>query len=212
MSAEDPPTFYFSNMTFNPAFYNTEATPGYSKGQSDSRFLIKVINDTTNYSQTFSNGLTINNPIQINYANVLVPTSFNQLGYTQSVDSGPSLIMIISNAPNANLNIGLTYIGVYLINYEYSFTMTGAGTSGIISSIELGMTLNPPPTLPLTLLTGLNNKNNVPSIVTLPSTTVYSNSGIYKCTSPSTTLYFIANVIFDKTLGVRYKMNVTRIG
>jgi hypothetical protein len=62
MSAENPPTYNFNGIDFNPGFY-TEATTGgsgISQGEADTRYLIKVQPDSTNSIQTFEQGIQTN--------------------------------------------------------------------------------------------------------------------------------------------------------
>ncbi len=59
MSAENPPTYNFNGIDFNPGFY-TEATTvgsGISQGEADNRYLIKIQPDTSDSIQTFTQGI-----------------------------------------------------------------------------------------------------------------------------------------------------------
>ena len=67
----DPPTYYFSGLNFNPAFYETG---GITEAQANALYLRKTVPDTATALETFNAGIvtpsitptddfTLNNPI-----------------------------------------------------------------------------------------------------------------------------------------------------
>jgi hypothetical protein len=62
MSAENPPTYNFNGIDFNPSFYvnETTSTNFFTEDQANALYLRKTINDTATGLETFSTGIKTN--------------------------------------------------------------------------------------------------------------------------------------------------------
>ena len=60
MSVENPPTYNFNGINFNPSFYTETVTNGFSQDIADTRYLIKTQNDTATGLETFTGGIKSN--------------------------------------------------------------------------------------------------------------------------------------------------------
>ena len=71
MSAENPPTYNFSGIDFNPSFYVDESnSSGITQEQANTLYLQKTIPDTATALETFSGGIKTNTIDTINTADV----------------------------------------------------------------------------------------------------------------------------------------------
>jgi hypothetical protein len=60
MSADNPPTYNFNGINFNPSFYTETVTNDFSQVIADTRYLIKTQNDTATGLETFTGGIKSN--------------------------------------------------------------------------------------------------------------------------------------------------------
>ena len=60
MSAYAPPTYYFSNILFNSAFYNP-STSALTQSQASALYLLKNTADTATALESFTGGILTNN-------------------------------------------------------------------------------------------------------------------------------------------------------
>lgn len=180
-------------------FGNINIGTGLTTGYCD---IVLGSSSVTNYQ-----GIKINRPLRLNYDPLLL-NNFEQLGYSELFES--TLIQISSGTPSTPLQVDL-FPGIYLMNYELYYELSGAGTSGVISSYEYGIGTLTPPVNRITEY-GLGQKYNHGENVTLPSNSFFSNSGSYKVYASPLRLYFVVRMNFDKTIFVRARMNITRIG
>ena len=71
MSAENPPTYNFSGIDFNPSFYVDESnSTGITQEQANALYLQKTIPDTATALETFSGGIKTNTIDTINTTDV----------------------------------------------------------------------------------------------------------------------------------------------
>ena len=145
MTTKPPPSYYFDGITFNSGYYTIIDEAPLTESQADSRYLIKVKSDITNYLQTFNSGITfsgitfsgiINGPsivcsliktenVQSTSNSIPLLIGNNQLGVNGRIDIG------CNTGRNGNINISTTQttgIGNIVIG---SGDLTAGGTQDI---------------------------------------------------------------------------------
>lgn len=114
MSASNAPTYYFTGIQFNSAFYNGNET--LTQSQASSLYLLKNTPDTATALETFSGGIKTNSilpvtssPLSIGLGattiNIPCPTIFTSTVEVQNILYPNYIEVSLVNAP---LNIGVT--------------------------------------------------------------------------------------------------------
>jgi hypothetical protein len=166
MSAENPPTFSFNGIDFNPTYYVNESTSsGFTQEQANALYLQKTIPDTATAIETFNAGIKTNSIESVvdtgtlniqtvsstatNIVNVGNNTTNNQTLNLNSkiINVGdttvPSAINIISPAtftPSATFSNGISSLNVQSIsgqNLDIATTQ-GDGTLSIGTGTRTG--------------------------------------------------------------------------
>jgi hypothetical protein len=88
MTSETPPSEYFNGINFNPEFY-IEPTSGITQSDADTRYLIKIKNDTATATLETFNGLK---------ASTVTSSQYNPAGITDTVN--------VLNTSTGTINIG----------------------------------------------------------------------------------------------------------
>lgn len=158
MSAENPPTYNFSGIDFNPSFYVDESnSTGITQEQANTLYLQKTIPDTATALETFSAGLNfsgeINGPTIVcttMKTNAYQSTSVNQLmaiGNNQT-GSGATMSIGCNVARTGNINIA---------NTQTTGTANIVIGSTAISTGSQNIQINRPLTIGYNAVSNLNN-------------------------------------------------------
>ncbi len=133
MSAENPPTYNFSGIDFNPSFYVDESnSSGITQEQANTLYLQKTIPDTATALETFSGGIktnTIDNVSSTDTSNILINSTGNiNIGTSSSRTSANPII--IGNGNNSIVRIGTS---------QMQFNTTGTPTATLQSISTAGI-------------------------------------------------------------------------
>ena len=110
----DPPTYYFSGLNFNPAFYETE---GITESQANALYLRKTVPDTATALETFDFGIvtpsitptddfTLNNPIASDLSIKTQNTTTGKIDMMTGHYSSGTVNILTGNFVTGTINLG----------------------------------------------------------------------------------------------------------
>jgi hypothetical protein len=137
MSAENPPTFSFNGIDFNPTYYVNESTSsGFTQEQANALYLKKTTPDTATAIETFTGGIktnTIESVIDTDTLNIqtVSDTATNIVNIGNATTNNQTL-----NLNSKTINIGDTTVPS-AINIISPSTFTGTATIGTIAATTI---------------------------------------------------------------------------
>jgi hypothetical protein len=135
MSAENPPTFSFNGIDFNPTYYVNESTSsGFTQEQANALYLQKTIPDTATAIETFTGGIKTNS-----IESVLTTDTLNIQTNSDTATNIVNVGNVITNNQTLNLNSKIINVGdttvpsaINIIS-PATFTPSATFTNGISS-------------------------------------------------------------------------------
>lgn len=133
MSAESPPTYYFTGIQFNSSFYADVSTAPLTQSQASALYLLKRSADTATALETFTGGVAVNSISPVTTASTISLISSK----TSSTNADPAIAIAttdltrtikIGNESATNLN------SVHLASLDVTFNNINniTGTTGIV--------------------------------------------------------------------------------
>ena len=203
MTSSNKPTYYFSGIGFNSAYYKTTiittsySSSGFTQLQADSMYLNKITADSTNVLETFNGGIktpSINADGSLltipNTFNVLTPASnsypFNNvitstLAMGKSITTG-SMSLCDSTTFSGAINLGGTnYGGTTHIRSGLQLykPISGPTTAQTYATTHIGYSITSSTIMTTGLVSAVATYNQVPSSVTNPVTFNKMPIGVY---------------------------------
>jgi hypothetical protein len=131
MSAENPPTFSFNGIDFNPTYYINSS--GFTQEQANALYLKKTIPDTATAIETFSGGIktnSIENVLTTDVSNILINSTGN-INIGTSTSRTTSNPIIIGNSTNSIIRLGSSNMQFSTLGTPTA-TLQSISTSGIV--------------------------------------------------------------------------------
>jgi hypothetical protein len=125
-----PPSFYFSGINFNPAFYTgtTSSGGGLTQTQANDLYLRKTVADTATVLETFTGGIKTNTIDGLTTTSAMTLGSNLVGGGYVSIGSSPSVVNIKTDASSSgNVNI---------MNGSLSGGSVNIGSAGTYTSLD----------------------------------------------------------------------------
>lgn len=192
MSAENPPTFSFNGIDFNPTYYINESTSsGFTQEQANDLYLQKKIPDTATALETFTGGVktnSIENVLTTDISNILINSTGN-INIGTSASRTTANPIIIGNATNSIIRLGSTGL---------SFTTSGTPTATLQAILTSGIFVQ----TPTAAFNFLNNQTG-----TLTIGTANNRTGDISIASTQTT--GTGNIVLGSTALTTGTQNIT---
>jgi len=234
MSAENPPTYNFPGIEFNPTYFiNESISSGFTEEQANALYLKKTIPDTATVLETFNVGIKTNSIEPINATdtvniNTVSSTAINIVNIgnnttneqtlnlnSKTINVGdtsvPSSVNIISPSTftgAATLNGGITTATINAINQGSALTIGGnqISSGGILNIGTNQVTRSGPINICNTLTTGLGQIINIGSNVITSGTQTINLGGAQTISGGGS-----QTINVNKPLTIGYTVNPTTL-
>jgi hypothetical protein len=140
MGTNNPPTYYFTSIGFNPAFYQFETT-GLTTAQANALYLRKTVQDTATAQETFQSGIktaSIDSTLSSTNMTIggnLAPTTTLTLGSTGTITTNNGTLQsqtLSSINTGTTMNIGANHGNVIAIG------QAGISTTNLYGTVQAG--------------------------------------------------------------------------
>ena len=148
MSSSNKPTYYFTGIGFNSAFYepvssSVNLSNYYTKPEAMAKFLNKDSADTSNVLETFSSGVRITNGLTVD---TIAPTVFasspTQIGWSQSILVSYTDVALATTSitwTGMSITTGTPLpVGAYLMTLTATTTVSAGITGGTVNAWSSG--------------------------------------------------------------------------
>jgi hypothetical protein len=170
-----PPSFYFSGINFNPAFYTASVSSGgLTQAQANDLYLRKTVPDTAAVLETFSGGIKANTIDGTTTTSAMTLGSNLLSGGYVTIGSSPSVVNIKNDSASSG--------SVNIMNGSLSGGSVNIGSSGTYTSLDGSVDIGNSATI--TNLRGTLNINTT----TFNNTTI-GNTGTITINKPLTIGY-----------------------
>lgn len=199
MTSSSAPTYYFTGIGFNSAFYQpvSSSSSGISQAQADASYLSKVSADTANGLKTFNGGIKTAY-INADSSSLTIPNTFNALtpgsncfpwnnmitntiAIGKSITTG-SMSFCDSLTFSGNIQIGGIGYGGYTnlrTNVQLYKPINGPTTSQTPTNVHIGYSVTSLTSMSTGLVSAIGTYNQVPYSVTSPVIFSKMPIGIY---------------------------------